>query len=98
MSDIVQPLLDAFRQIIREEIHNVQHKEERWITTEELMAYLGVSRSWISHRIKEIPHISSPQRFKKSEVDEWLKSMTEDIKPQKIKVGNSSKKNSLKVI
>ena len=96
--DMLQPLFDVFRQIIREEIHNVKHEEDRWITTEELMEYIGVGRSWISHRIKEIPHVDSPRRFKKSEIDEWLKTRTENDDKQEIKVGNRSKNNSLKVI
>lgn len=106
MSDILQPLLDAIRQIVREEVQQAPIiEEERWITTEELMAYLGVSRSWISHRIREIPHINGPQRFKKSEVDAWLreKAAEEEGRDQiaatrELKIRKTEKKGGFKVV
>ena len=95
--EIVQPFLDAIRNIIREEIRSLpQREEERWIDSKELCEYLGVSRSWVTHRISKIPHIKEPLRFKKSEVDKWLSLQAEnevkEVHKKEVKVKKAEKK------
>ncbi|ADZ82453.1 helix-turn-helix transcriptional regulator [Cellulosilyticum lentocellum] len=82
--ELMKPILEAIREIIREEIQAVpQTKTERWVNSEELCEYLGVSRSWLAHRVKEIPHLKSPVRFKISEVEKWiLENEMEETKQQ----------------
>lgn len=53
--------------------------EDRWISIEDAAAYLGVNKDSIRNWIKkesEIPahKIGKQWKFKKSELDEWVKS------------------------
>lgn len=53
--------------------------EDRWISIEELSEYLGVNKDTIRNWIKkgtDIParKIGKQWKFKKSEIDEWIKS------------------------
>lgn len=96
--EILQPILDAIRNIVREEIQSLpQSGEEKWIDTKELCEYLGVSRSWVSTRLNQIPHIKEPLRFKKSEVDKWLALQAEN-EIKEVHTTESSKKKKYKVV
>ena len=63
------------RRIIMQEISQTP---ERWYSTKEICAYLGVSRdtllTWIAE--KELPahKVGRNWKFKPSEVDEWVKA------------------------
>ena len=92
--ELLKPLLDEIRKIIRDEIQQAPMVEnERWINTEELCEYLGVSRSWVSHRLNDIPHIKSPLRFKKTEVDMWIREKESEVtkKEVQMKTGQATK-------
>ncbi len=51
---------------------------ERWYSLKEIMEHLGVSREtiliWISKRGMPASKVGRLWKFKKSEVDEWIKS------------------------
>ena len=52
--------------------------EDRWLSVEEIAAYLGIKRDTVYKRIKEkgIPahKVGRLWKFKLSEVDEWVRS------------------------
>lgn len=54
--------------------------EDRWISIEDASEYLGVNkdtiRNWIKKEISDIPahKIGKQWKFKKSELDDWVKS------------------------
>ena len=53
--------------------------EDRWISIEDAAAYLGVNkdsiRNWIKKESESAAHkIGKQWKFKKSELDEWVKS------------------------
>lgn len=52
--------------------------EERWISVDEVCDFLGVSRdtiySWIAQRRMPAHRIGRPWRFKRSEVDAWVRA------------------------
>jgi len=51
---------------------------ERWYSLKEMMEHLGVSREtilkWISKKGMPASKVGRLWKFKKSEVDEWIKS------------------------
>ena len=51
---------------------------ERWYSLKEIMEHLGVSRetilAWIAKRGMPASKVGRLWKFKKSEVDEWIKS------------------------
>ena len=54
------------------------HEPERWYSLKEIMEHLGVSREtiliWISKRGMPASKVGRLWKFKKTEVDEWIKS------------------------
>lgn len=61
-------------------VQNVANYEDRWVSIEEAAAYLGVNkdsiRNWIKKQNSGIPahKIGKQWKFKKSELDTWVKS------------------------
>lgn len=59
-------------------MQEISQTPERWYSTKEICAYLGVSRdtliTWIAE--KELPahKVGRNWKFKPSEVDEWVKA------------------------
>ena len=59
-------------------MQEISQTPERWYSTKEICAYLGVSRNtlltWIAE--KELPahKVGRNWKFKPSEVDEWVKA------------------------
>ena len=59
-------------------MQEISQTPERWYSTKEICAYLGVSRdtllTWIAE--KELPahEVGRNWKFKPSEVDEWVKA------------------------
>ena len=53
--------------------------EDRWLSVEEIAAYLGIKRDTVYKWIKEkgIPahKVGRLWKFKKNEVDEWVKTI-----------------------
>lgn len=51
---------------------------ERWCSTKEICAYLGVSRDtllvWINEKDMPASKVGRSWKFKLSEIDEWIKS------------------------
>lgn len=51
---------------------------ERWYSTKEICAYLGVSRDtllvWINEKDMPASKVGRSWKFKLSEIDEWIKS------------------------
>ena len=52
--------------------------DDRWISVEEIAAYLGVKRDtiykWIARRKMPAHKVGRLWKFRKEEVDEWVKS------------------------
>ena len=52
--------------------------EDRWLSVDEIRAYLGVKRDtvykWISEKAMPAHKIGRLWKFKKDEVDEWVKA------------------------
>ena len=52
--------------------------EDRWLSVEEICKYLGISNDtvyrWIDKRDMPANKVGRLWKFKKSEVDEWVKS------------------------
>lgn len=52
--------------------------EERWLSVEEISSYLGVSRdtvyAWISERGMPAHRVGRLWKFKRDEVDSWVRS------------------------
>jgi excisionase family DNA binding protein len=57
---------------------NMIQEPERWYSLKEIMEHLGVSREtiliWISKRGMPASKVGRLWKFKKTEVDEWIKS------------------------
>jgi excisionase family DNA binding protein len=51
--------------------------EERWLSAEEIGAYLGIKRDtlykWISEKAMPAHKIGRLWKFKKDEIDEWVR-------------------------
>ena len=51
--------------------------EERWLSAEEIGAYLGIKRDtlykWISEKAMPAHRIGRLWKFKKDEIDEWVR-------------------------
>lgn len=81
MEQLLSMLREEFRKMLREEIQialkEVPNKD-CWMNTKELCEYLGVSRSWVSHRLDKLPHTKEPLRFRKTEVDKWLNEQVQN--------------------
>lgn len=65
--------------------------EERWLSLEEIATYLGIKRDtvykWISRRNMPAHKVGSLWKFRKDEIDEWVRSgqsrdSTETPKPR----------------
>ena len=56
----------------------MSQEPERWYSLKEIMEHLGVSRetilAWIAKRGMPASKVGRLWKFKKSEVDEWIKS------------------------
>lgn len=52
--------------------------EDRWLSIEEIAAYLGIKRDtiykWISRRKMPAHKVGSLWKFKQQEVDDWVRS------------------------
>jgi len=52
--------------------------EERWLSLEEIAVYLGVKRDtvykWISRRNMPAHKVGSLWKFRRDEIDEWVRS------------------------
>ncbi len=52
--------------------------EDRWLSVDDIVAYLGIKRDtvyrWISERNMPGHKISRLWKFRKEEVDEWMRS------------------------
>lgn len=52
--------------------------EDRWLSLEEIAAYLGIKRDtvykWISRRKMPAHKIGSLWKFKRDEVDQWVRT------------------------
>ncbi len=61
-----------------------QMMEDRWLSVDEIAAYLGIKRDtvykWISERNMPGHKIGRLWKFNKQEVDEWVKSSGADDK------------------
>jgi len=61
--------------------------EDRWLSVDEIGVYLGVKRdtvySWISQRGMPAQKIGRLWKFKKDEVDKWIRKggASDDLKP-----------------
>ena len=55
----------------------VKIMEERWLSAEEIGAYLGIKRDtlykWISEKAMPAHKIGRLWKFKKDEIDEWVR-------------------------
>lgn len=94
MDQIFVAIREEFKKIIREEIQTVLKEipnVDCWMNTKELCEYLGVSRSWVSHRLDKIPHIKEPLRFRKSEVDKWLNEQAKNEIEDRLHIGTNVK-------
>lgn len=93
--DIFKSFIEEIRSVVREELQSMpQHNEDCWMNTNELCEYLGVSRSWVSHRLDKLPHIKEPLRFRKSEVDKWLSVQMQNEAEDKLHIGANEKASS----
>lgn len=52
--------------------------EDRWLSVDEIVEYMGVTRDtiykWISEKNMPAHRIGRPWKFKKAEVDEWVRN------------------------
>jgi len=52
--------------------------EERWLSLEEIATYLGIKRDtvykWINRRKMPAHKVGSLWKFKRDEIDEWVRS------------------------
>ena len=52
--------------------------EDRWLSVEEIAVYLGIKRDtvyrWISEKLMPAHRMGRLWKFRKEEVDEWVKS------------------------
>lgn len=52
--------------------------EERWLSLEEIATYLGIKRDtvykWISRKSMPAHKVGSLWKFKRNEIDEWVRS------------------------
>lgn len=82
MEQLLAMIREEFRKVVKEEIKlaikEIPASEDCWMNTDELCEYIGVSRSWVTHRKDEIPHVTDPVRFKKSDIDKWMKLRTKN--------------------
>jgi len=97
--------LDELRKIIKEEAGGAimstinDHVNERWVDKKDLAEYLNVSESWINQNLNDIPHVSHPIRFKRSQVDIWRQSKNENTSINTSLVTKTSKiKNTYRVV
>jgi len=62
----------------REEILMKSVSEERWLSLEEIAAYLGIKRDtvykWISRRNMPAHKVGSLWKFKRNEIDDWVRN------------------------
>ena len=60
--------------------------EDRWLSVEEIAAYLGVKRDtvykWIERKAMPAHKVGRLWKFRRHEVDEWVTSGEEDDHPQ----------------
>lgn len=93
--DIFKSFIEEIRNVVREELQSMpKHNEDCWMNTKDLCEYLGVSRSWVSHRLDKLPHIKEPLRFRKSEVDQWLNEQAQNEIEDKLHIGTNAKVSS----
>ena len=59
-------------------MQNIIQEYDRWYSTKEICAYLGISRdtllTWIAEKGLPAHKMGHNWKFKPSEVDEWVKS------------------------
>jgi excisionase family DNA binding protein len=52
--------------------------EDRWLSVDEIVDYMGVTRDtiykWIAEKNMPAHRIGRPWKFKKDEVDEWVRN------------------------
>lgn len=52
--------------------------DDRWLSVDEIVEYMGVTRDtiykWISEKNMPAHRIGRPWKFKKAEVDEWVRN------------------------
>ena len=52
--------------------------EDRWLSVDEIVEYLGVTRDtiykWIAEKNMPAHRVGRPWKLKKTEVDEWVKN------------------------
>jgi excisionase family DNA binding protein len=52
--------------------------EDRWLSVDEIVEYMGVTRDtiykWIAEKSMPAHRIGRPWKFKKAELDEWIRS------------------------
>ncbi len=52
--------------------------ENRWLSVDEIVEYMGVTRDtiykWISEKNMPAHRIGRPWKFKRAEVDEWVRN------------------------
>ena len=57
---------------------NMPNMPERWYSTKEICAYLGISRDtmlvWINTKNMPAHKVGRDWKFKTAEIDEWVKS------------------------
>ena len=67
--------------------------ENRWLSVDEIAAYLGVKRDtiykWIERKKMPAHKVGRLWKFRKEEVDEWVKSGEADDKKGNAKSGSS---------
>jgi len=78
-----KPNREPIVRIRYETIYDAKHEwrqimEDRWFSVEEIAAYLGIKRDtvyrWISERNMPGNKIGRLWKFRKEEVDEWMRS------------------------
>ena len=59
--------------------------EDRWLSVEEICVYLGVSKDtvykWIDKKGMPAHRVGRLWKFKKEEVDQWVRSGGADVSP-----------------
>lgn len=88
VDEIAEKVAEKLQPLLLSEYNCTSFSEEKYLTVKKLSDYIGLSKSWVYNNMNKIPHHTSKGEkskrgkplFKKSEIDNWLKTQWQDQK------------------